>query len=100
MDKQKKKKKEKFPHFRWYRKSKHPALIVGEKTNEKKEEEFNFHKVTHRDKEGRHSNVKLEPNPNPKDNKPMYVVKRVRHDKKKYFGEKLPWEYLKKKRKK
>ena len=33
-----------------------------------------------------------------KDKKPMYIGKRIRHDKKKYFErEPLPWKYPKKK---
>ena len=85
-------KKETFPHFRWYRKSKHPALITGEHS----ENEYDYRKVTHDPKEGRHSNDKVEPNPNPKDDKPMYIVRRKRHDKKKYFGKRLAWKYPKK----
>ena len=90
-------KKEQFPHFRRYKKSGHPTLIVGEQKNEKNKEEWNYRKVTHSYKDGRHLNEKVFPNPNPKDKKPMYIVKRVRHDEKKYFDSKpYNWKYLKK----
>ena len=84
--------KEKFPHFRYYRKSGHPALIVGEHS----EKEYRFRKVTHSRSEGGRKNEKVSPNPNPKDPDPMYIVKRIRHDKKSYFRERLPWKYKKK----
>lgn len=82
--------KEKFPHFRYYVKSKHPALIVGEQPVE----EYRYRKVMHSEKDGNRSNEKVDPNPNPRDKRPMYIGKRVRHDKKKYFENKpLPWKY-------
>ena len=84
--------KEKFPHFRYYKKSGHPALITGEHS----EKEYRFRKVTHSQKEGGRKNERVFPNPNPKDNEPMYIGKRVRHDKKKHFGAVLPWKYKKK----
>ena len=84
--------KESYPHFRWYHKSKHPALITGEH----EEDEYNFHKVTHDPKEGRQNNYHITPNPDPKYKRPMYIVRRQRHDKKKYFGNRLPWKYPKK----
>lgn len=82
-----------YPHFRYYKKSGHPALIVGEQPVE----EFKYRKVTHSEKESGRRNEKVYPNPNPKDKDPMYIGKRVRHDKKKFFGERLPWKYNKKK---
>ena len=86
--------KDVFPHFRQYKKSKHPALIVGEQINKDHEEEFAFRKVTHSEKEGRHLNEKVYPNPNPKDKKPMFIVKRTRHDIKENFSTwKYPWKY-------
>ena len=92
-----KKVKETFPHFRLYKKSKHPALIVGEQSNNKVEE-WNYRKVTHSEKDGRHLNEKVYPNPNLSDNRPMYISKRVRHDIKKNFSSwKYPWKYKKKK---
>lgn len=82
-----------YPHFRYYKKSKHPALIVGEQKTEQDEEEYRYRKATHSAKEGRHNNDKIEPNPNPKDNRPMYIVRRERHDLKKNFEDKpLPWK--------
>ena len=84
------KKKDTFPHFRKYKKSNHPALITGEKTNT----EYNYRKVMHSEKDGRHLNEKVYSNPNPKDKKPMYIGKRVRHDKKENFSKwKYSWKY-------
>lgn len=86
-----------YPHFRYYRKSKHPALIVGEQTTENNEEEYRYRKVTHSERDGRHINEKLDPNPNPSDPKPMYIAKRIRHDDKDNFEPRpLPWKYPKK----
>ena len=91
-------KKETFPHFRQYKKSNHPALIVGEQSTDKKEEWKN-RKVSHKDRDGRHLNEKVFPNPNPKDKRPMYIGKRVRHDEKKFFSSwKYPWNYRQKKK--
>ncbi|MBR1746754.1 MAG: hypothetical protein IJ735_00910 [Clostridia bacterium] len=86
-----KKKKEKYPHFRYYKKSGHPALIVGEQPID----EYKYRKVMHSPKDGKRSNEKVYPNPNPKDKNPMYIGKRVKHDKKNAFGGKLPWIYKK-----
>lgn len=87
-----------YPHFRYYRKSKHPALIVGEQKTGVKEE-YRYRKVTHSDRDGRHLNEKVDPNPNPKDPDPMYIGKRIRHDVKDNFSPKpLPWKYSKKKK--
>lgn len=81
------------PHFRWYRAGRHPALIVGEQPVE----EYQFRKVMHGEKDGRHLNEKVYPNPNPVDKKPMYIGKRVRHDKKSKFSSWMyPWKYPKK----
>ncbi len=91
MDK-KKQIKEKYPHFRYYKKANHPALIVGERTVD----EYNYRKVMHSEKDGKRRNEKVFPNPNPKDKNPMYIGKRIRHDDKKFFGKKLPWIYKKK----
>ena len=91
-------KPEQYPHFRRYRKSGHPALIVGERPAElPKDEEYNYRKVMHDKYEGRHLNEEVKPNPKPKDPKPMYIAKRVRHDKKEEFSNwKYPWKYPKK----
>lgn len=85
--------KEQYPHFRRYKKSGHPALIVGERVDEENNEEYRYRKVMHSERDGRHLNEKVEPNPDPNDKKPMYIGKRVRHDKKTEFGNKLPWKY-------
>lgn len=84
------KSKPKYPHFRYYKPSKHPALITAEHSKD----EYKYRKVMHSEKDGRHFNEKLYPNPNPKDSKPMYIGKRVRHDKKTKFEKQiLPWKY-------
>lgn len=86
-----------YPHFRYYKKSQHPALITGEQVNEKKQDEYNYRKVMHSEKDGKRNNEKIEPNPNPRDSKPMYIGRRTRHDVKSNFDEKpLPWKYPKK----
>lgn len=94
-----------YPHFRYSKKSKHPALIVGEQKgkkvdingNEHTTEEYRYRKVMHGEKEGGRTNETVYPNPNPKDPKPMRIAKRVRHDDKEHFEEKpLPWKYPKK----
>ena len=88
----KKKSGSQYPHFRYYRKSGHPALIVGERPSD----EYNYRKVMHSPKDGKRTNEKVYPNPNPKDKDPMYIGKRIKHDKKKFFGGILPWIYKKK----
>lgn len=90
------KSKEKYPHFRYYRPTKHPALIVGEHSDN----EYKYRKVMHSDRDGRHINEKIYPNPDRSDKRPMYIAKRVRNDKKNHFESKqLPWKYLDKKKK-
>lgn len=82
--------KETYPHFRYYKKSKHPALIIGEQPIE----EYRYRKVMHSPKDGSRNNEKVVPNPNARDPNPMYIGKRVRHDKKKNFeANPLPWKY-------
>lgn len=76
----------KYPHFRKYKKSKHPAMI----TSEYSVNEWNYRKVMHGEKDGRHTNEVFFPNPNPLDSKPMYVARRVRHDNKNNFSK---WRY-------
>lgn len=94
-----------YPHFRYYKKSKHPALIVGEQKgkktdkqgNERETEEYRYRKVMHGDKEGGRTNETVTPNPNPNDPEPMRIAKRVRHDDKENFDpQPLPWKYPKK----
>ena len=85
--------KNKYPHFRFYKKSNHPALIVGEH----QADEYKYRKVMHSEKDGKRINEKVYPNPNPKDKKPMYIGKRIRHDKKDNFSKwKYQWKYPKK----
>lgn len=82
---------ETYPHFRRYLKSGHPALIVAEHSTT----EYKYRKVMHNERDGRHLNEVVYPNPNRRDTNPMYIAKRVRHDKKKYFGKKYSWKYKK-----
>ena len=51
----------------------------------------------HREKDGKRNNEMVYPNPNKNDPEPMYIGKRKRHDKKKYFGNRLSWKYPQKK---
>ena len=96
----KNKTKEKYPHFRYYLKSKHPALIVGEQISKKNGEEYKYRKVMHGEKDGRHWNEEVFPNPKPGDNRPMHIAKRVRHDKKTNFEPyALSWKYPEEKNK-
>lgn len=82
-----------YPHFRYYKKSGHPALIVGER-NQGRKEEYKYRKVMHGGKDGRHLNETVCPNPDPDDPEPMNIAKRVRHDLKNNFEERpLPWKY-------
>ena len=100
--------KENFSHFRYHKKTRHPALVVGEQKSrktdrqgkERETDEYKYRKVMHSERDGRHLNEKITPNPNPQDPEPMYIGKRVRHDEKKNFGEKYPWKYPKKDEKK
>lgn len=85
--------KETYPHFRYYKKSRHPALITAEHSSS----EYKYRKVMHSEKDGKRTNERVYPNPDPKDKKPMYIGKRVRHDKKRNFEDRpLPWKYPKK----
>lgn len=60
-------------------------MIVGEQKTESKDE-YKYRKVMHGEKDGRHLNEIIKPNPNSKDKKPMYIGKRVRHDEKTKFS--------------
>ena len=73
-------------HFRLYFKSNHPVYIVGEE-----EEYYYFHRITSSPKSGHHSNIKIDPNPDPRKNTPMYIVKAKQKDKKSRFGKKLKY---------
>lgn len=77
---------QKYPHFRKYKKSGHPAMITGEHSFN----EWNYKKVMHSDRDGRHLNDTIFPNPDPNDSKPMHITKRTRHDKKDNFSN---WRY-------
>lgn len=53
----------------------------------------------HGKKDGKRNNEEVTPNPKPNDKEPMYIGKRVRHDKKKYFSTWIyPWKYNKNKK--
>lgn len=83
-----------YPHFRYYKKSGHPALILGEQPPD----EYRYRKVMHSETDGPKKNERIFPNPDKRDKNPMYIGKRVRHDKKQYFENRpLTWKYLKKK---
>ena len=67
-------------------------------TAEYSKDEYNFRKVMHNEKDGKRRNEMIFPNPDPLDRQPMYIGKRVRHDKKKYFERQpLSWKYPKNK---
>ena len=84
-----------YPHFRYYKKSGHPALIVGEHSVD----EYRFRKVMHGEREGDRKNEIVYPNPDWRDPEPMYIARRVRHDKKNAFGNRpFPWKYPNKKK--
>lgn len=50
----------------------------------------------HSERDGRHLNEAVAPNPDKRDKEPMYIAKRVRHDKKNHFGKKYFWKYPRK----
>ena len=86
--------KETFPHFRYYFKSRHPALILKEEDSEK----YRFRRITTSELSGHHKNEKVDPNPDRTRSTPMYIVKAEQTDKKKRFSPwKYPWVYSKKK---
>ena len=96
-DKQKKKPgkqsgKKTYPHFRHYKKSGHPALILSEEKNDR----YKFRRVTSSEFSGHHRNEKVEPNPDKRRKTPMYIVKQRQVDEKKHFSEwKYSWKYPK-----
>lgn len=75
-----------FPHFRLYYKSNHPALITGEYSKD----EWQYRKVLHGEKDGRNAVDTISPNPDLNDPTPMHIVRRKRHDKKIFFSK---WQY-------
>ncbi len=85
-----------FPHFRIYKKNNHPALIVESAKKKKEGDSFLYRKASHSNKLTKKGYEKVFPNPNPKDNKPMYIEKRKRIDYKIKFGPILPWNFLQK----
>ncbi len=86
-------KEDTYPHFRHYKKSGHPALILSEE-----DDQYNFRRVTSSEKSGHHKNEKIEPNPDKRRSTPMYIVKQRQKDKKKFFSKwKYSWKYPSKK---
>ena len=85
-----------FPHFRIYKRNKHPALIVSEAKIKVEKDGFLYRKVSHSPKMTKRGIEKVSPNPNPEDKRPMFIEKRKRKDFKKMFGPKLTWKYTKK----
>ena len=61
-------------------------MITGEYSSN----EWKYRKVMHGNRDGRHLNETIYPNPNPLDKEPMNVAKRVRHDRKANFS---TWRY-------
>lgn len=85
--------KETYPHFRHYKKSGHPALILYPEGEEK----YEFRRVTSSEFSGHHRNEKIEPNPDKRRITPMYIVKQHQTDLRKNFSSwKYPWKYPKK----
>lgn len=87
-----------FPHFRMYRKNKHPALILEEAKIKKPKDGFLYRKASHSKELTKRSCEKISPNPNPNDPNPMYIEKRKRVDYKYKFGPILNWKLPKKKK--
>ncbi len=83
---------EEFPHFRDYKPSNHPALVIGEADKDV----YDYRQVSHGDKKdktkvnGRKS-LEVYPNPKPNDFEPMRISMRVRCDYKNKFGDKKNW---------
>ncbi len=86
-----------FPHFRKYKRSNHPALIIGLAKIKKEADGFLYRKTSHSPGVSKKKCDKIDPNPNPNDNRPMYIEKRKRADFKFRFGEKLNWKFPQKK---
>ena len=81
--------KTKFPHFRFFFISRHPALILSEKG-----ENFSYRRVTSSEYSGHHKNEIVYPNPDPTRSEPMYIVKRVEEENQCRFSRWIyPWEY-------
>ena len=74
-----------YPHFRKYKKSRHPALLVGE--DRKNRNVVIFHRTSHESSVARKKGFfVISPNPKPGDSRPMYVEKKKRADEKKFFS--------------
>ena len=84
-----KKGKEEFPHFRYYIKSKHPALITNESIDKK---QYEFHGITSYPYDGKHRNIKVIPNPDTTKKSAMYIKRRKKYDDKKMFKNKYEWK--------
>ena len=85
--------REEYPHFRHYKKSGHPALILSEESTDR----YKFRRVTSSEFSGHHRNEKIEPNPDKRRKTPMYIVKQRQTDYKKNFSTwKYKWKYPKK----
>lgn len=84
-----------FPHFRIYKRSKHPALILGNARIKKSKDSYLYQKTSHSEGVTNKGYKKIFPNPNPRDKEPMYVENKKRVDFKEKFGPKLPWKYNK-----
>ena len=88
-----KKEYEEYPHFRHYKKSGHPALILSEDGLDK----YKFRRVTSAEYSGHHKNECVYPNPDKRRKEPMYIVKQRQSDKKTKFSSwKYDWIYPKK----
>lgn len=78
-----------YPHFRYYIKSGHPAMILNSV-----DEDYTFRRVTSSEKSGHHKNEKVYPNPDKSRDTPMYIVKAVQRDRKKFFSKWIySWKY-------
>ena len=86
--------KETFPHFRKYRKSNHPALILAEVNDNK---DYLFRRTSHQKSVARKKGYEeVNPNPNPRDPDPMFIEKRKRVDKKSnFYPRPYSWKYKK-----
>lgn len=85
-----------FPHFRMYKKSNHPALILDNAKKQKEDDSFLYRKASHSRKVASKGYEKVYPNPNKKDKRAMYIENKKRVDYKNKFGPILPWQYLQK----
>ena len=85
-----------FPHFRIYKRSKHPALILNHATKDREDDSFLYRKTSHSKGLTKGGFTTVSPNPNPKDKNPMYIENKKRVDYKIKFSKKLPWKFPKK----